>query len=35
MNIVKLSIVNMVKLKDIYPSFKDQSLDILRELIES
>lgn len=35
MNIVKLSIINLVKLKDIYPKFKDQSLLILRELIES
>lgn len=25
MNIVKLSIVNLVKLRDIYPKFKDQS----------
>ena len=35
MNIVKLSIINLVKLKDIYPKFKDQSLLILKELIES
>lgn len=35
MNIVKLSIINLVKLKDIYPKDQDQSLRVLRELIES
>jgi len=35
MNIVKLSIINLVKLKDIYPKFNGQSLRILKELVQS
>ena len=35
MNIVKLSAINLAKMKDIYPHVKQQSLSILKELIES
>lgn len=34
MNVLKLSIINMVKLKDMFPNFKSESLAILKELIE-
>ena len=35
MNIVKLSAINLVKLKDLYPSIQEQTMIILKELIES
>jgi len=35
MNIVKLGAVNLAKMKDIYPNIKQQSLTILKEVIES
>lgn len=34
MNIVKLSAINLVKLKDVFPQLRQQSLDVLKELIE-